>query len=157
MFQEKSVPLFVVSSFMFLAVISLPAVFVTGCGIPPSAHVYGAIMDVKGPVTATSNPIDDQNLRTGSATANSWLGLFAGGDASIATAARNGGITQIVNVDYSSKNFFGLWSSYTVIVYGYGGDNLYGRQPIPSPSPGTEQTEEKKTRKRRSRVGRMGR
>ncbi|MBM3236358.1 hypothetical protein FJZ31_08675 [Candidatus Poribacteria bacterium] len=71
--------------------------------------------EVKGPVTATANPTYS---KVGSAFCTSLLGLIATGDASIETAAKNGGITKIHHVDYESKSILGLFATYTVIVYG---------------------------------------
>ena len=40
------------------------------------------------------------------------------GDASIQTAAREAGITRIHHVDYQAKSYVGIYTIYTVIVYG---------------------------------------
>ena len=40
------------------------------------------------------------------------------GDASIQTAAREAGITRIHHVDYQMKSYVGLYTIYTIIVYG---------------------------------------
>ena len=91
----------------------------TGCGAIVASPVPGVLYtDVKGPLTATSATIDWENIRSGSAIATSTLGLVATGDASIATAARNGGIKQIYYVDYQVESFLGLFAKYTVTVYG---------------------------------------
>jgi hypothetical protein len=68
------------------------------------------------PVTATSNPIGE---KVGTATAVGFLGVFFfDADASIRTAAKNGGITKISTVDIKSSNYFGLIVSYETIVTG---------------------------------------
>ena len=56
--------------------------------------------------------------KIGTSTVTSILGLIATGDASIRAAAKDGGITKIHYVDYESKSVLGLWSPYTVVVYG---------------------------------------
>lgn len=74
-----------------------------------------AYVDVKAPVTATSNAVSS---KVGKATANGILGLAATGDASIQAAAKSAGITKIHHVDYHATSILGVVSSYTVIVYG---------------------------------------
>ncbi len=61
---------------------------------------------------------DADYSKVGKATANSYLALIATGDASIETAAKNGGITEIKYVDYSVKNILGIIGEYTTVVYG---------------------------------------
>ncbi len=56
--------------------------------------------------------------KVGQAACNSFFGLIALGDASIETAAANGGITKIKFVDYKSSNILGIIGTYTTYVYG---------------------------------------
>lgn len=87
-----------------------------GCATAMSP-VNGALYtNVKAPLTAT--PAPEQAQRVGRASVRSILGLIASGDASINTAARNGGIREIHYVDYEAQNFFGILSEFTVVVYG---------------------------------------
>jgi len=69
------------------------------------------------PVAATSNPVGN---KVGSAKSTQILGFFFdGGDMSIKTAAKNGGITKISTVDFkSSMVFLYLVRSYETIVTG---------------------------------------
>jgi hypothetical protein len=68
------------------------------------------------PVNATSNPVGD---KVGTASATGFLGvLFFGADASIQTAAKNGGITEISTVDIKQKNVLGIIITYETIVTG---------------------------------------
>ena len=68
------------------------------------------------PVTATSNPV---GTKVGTATATVYLGFLAlDQDASIQTAARNGGITKISTVDMKQGNVLGLIWTYETIVTG---------------------------------------
>lgn len=68
------------------------------------------------PVTATSNPV---GTRVGTATATGFLGiLFFNADASIRTAAKNGGITKISTVDIMQGNVLNLIVTYETIVTG---------------------------------------
>jgi len=68
------------------------------------------------PVNATSNPVGQ---KVGSATATGFFGcLFFGADASIRTAAKNGGITKISTVDIKQGNVLGIIVTYETIVTG---------------------------------------
>ena len=95
----------------------LTVAFLTGCAAHVTSPVTGVLYtDVKGPITATAS--DTATLKSGSATVTSILGLIATGDASIESAARDGGITKIHHVDYTAKSVLGLYAEYTVIVFG---------------------------------------
>ena len=68
------------------------------------------------PVTATSNPVGN---KVGTAKATGYLGiLFFNADASIRTAAKNGGITKISTVDIKQGNVLNLIVTYETIVTG---------------------------------------
>jgi hypothetical protein len=68
------------------------------------------------PVAATSNPVGS---KVGQATATGFFGvLFFNADASIRTAAKNGGITKISTVDIKQGNVLNLIVTYTTIVTG---------------------------------------
>jgi hypothetical protein len=56
--------------------------------------------------------------KEGRACANTILGLIATGDASIAAAARAGGITNVTRVDRHTTNLLGLMGEYCTIVGG---------------------------------------
>ena len=114
------------SNFIILSALLLSAVYLAGCGAHAVSPVTGLLhTDVKGPVMATSNTIED-GYASGSASATSILGLIAKGDASVETAARNGGITKIYFVNHSSENILGIFATYTTTVYGE-----RGRPPVP--------------------------
>lgn len=78
----------------------------------PAAGIYTG---VKGPVTATSNNVGS---KVGQGEASNILGLIATGDASINTAANSAGISEISHVDYETTSILGIYSSYTIYVYG---------------------------------------
>lgn len=100
---------------LLLATAIASAAALSGCAVA-SAPVTGVLYsDVTYPVNATSN---DQGPKTGEASASSILGIFATGDASIAAAARNGGITKVKTVDVNATSFLGFYVKYTVIVTG---------------------------------------
>ena len=46
------------------------------------------------------------------------MGFYAVGDASVETAAKNGGITKIHHVDYETQSILGVIADYTTVVYG---------------------------------------
>ncbi len=79
---------------------------------PATGFVYS---DVKGPLTATSNT---GGTKIGRAECASILGLVALGDASIETAARNGGITKVKTIDYETWSLLGIYAKLTVVVTG---------------------------------------
>lgn len=68
------------------------------------------------PVAATSNPVGS---KTGKQKATVFLGILAfNQDASIMSAAKNGGISKISTVDMKSGNILGLVYTYETIVTG---------------------------------------
>jgi hypothetical protein len=87
----------------------------TGCAAVASGPVTAPVtLNVKGPVgggPAATSP------RVGRSQARGIL-VYATGDASIAEAARNGGITRILHVDHETLNILGVYARYTTIVYG---------------------------------------
>lgn len=89
------------------------ALLLVGCVKSPL--VGGLYTDVKDGLAVTGNA---GSSKVGTAEAKSYLGLVALGDASIQTAAREAGITRIHHVDYQAKSYVGLYTIYTVIVYG---------------------------------------
>ncbi|MCC6726637.1 MAG: hypothetical protein IT258_19200 [Saprospiraceae bacterium] len=68
------------------------------------------------PVNATSNPVGS---KVGTAKATGYLGvLFFDQDASIRSAAKNGGITKISTVDIKYSNVLNIVITYETIVTG---------------------------------------
>ena len=68
------------------------------------------------PVSATGEQLGP---KVGEASGIIILNVFGTADASIRTAARNAGITQVTSVDLTRKmGFLGLWTTYTVTVTG---------------------------------------
>ena len=83
--------------------LALVTLFLTGCAITL-------------PVAATSNEVGS---KVGTSTATGYLGaLFFDADASIRTAAANGGITKISTVDLKTSNLFNIIITYECIVTG---------------------------------------
>lgn len=67
------------------------------------------------PVTATMGAT---GMKTGQACATSILALVATGDASIATAKANGGISTVSSVDWNVSNILGIYGEYCTVVHG---------------------------------------
>lgn len=78
----------------------------TGCASGMSPVGYALITNVDGPITATTNTAGSKK---GSSCVTNILGLIASGDASIATAKRNGGITKLATADYSSSGIYPIF------------------------------------------------
>lgn len=92
------------------------ALMMSGCMAYTQAPVMGAIYTgVKAPIVATSNTSDS---KMGRATCKSILGLVALGDCSIATAAKDGGISHVKSVDYEATSILGIYAESTTIVTG---------------------------------------
>ena len=64
------------------------------------------------PVNATSNPV---GTKVGTASATGYFGMFFDGDASIRTAAKNGGITKISTVDIKTSTMFFIITYETIV------------------------------------------
>lgn len=91
----------------------------TGCASLLGAQHGGAIYtDIRKPFAVGPGNMEGNGGKWGFATATSILGLIATGDASIDAAMAQGKITKIHHVDYRLNTVLGLFSTYTVIVYG---------------------------------------
>ncbi len=82
-----------------------------------SVDVRGNLLTkVKLPVTVGSAKAKTSKI--GVSTCVTYLGMIAQGDASIAAACANGGITEIAYVDWEADSLLGLIGNYKCIVYG---------------------------------------
>lgn len=79
--------------------------------VPPLGMIY---TDVQAPLS----PRGDVGTRRGSSQATSILGLVSIGDASVRSAAANGGIRDVKLVDYEYRNVLLVFQRYTTIAYG---------------------------------------
>lgn len=102
--------------YSLLALVACLCLVCTAGCLPPRAPVHGFVyMDVKGPVQATPNLLGN---KMGQGTCESFLGVYARGDCSIETAAREANITRITHVDHYTETILLVYSKYTVLVYG---------------------------------------
>jgi len=99
-----------------IAFTAAAAFTMSGCALTVGSPATGFLFnDSVGPGhAATPHKI----AKTGKSTCTSILGLVAQGDCSIATAAKNGGISKVATVDYDVKNILGLYATTTIIVTG---------------------------------------
>lgn len=99
-----------------LLVLIALAALTSGCAMSANAPVTGFIYTgAKGATNATSN---DVAAKTGEACATSYVGWIALGDASIAAAAKAGGITKISSVDSDNFSVVGVYAKNCTIVSG---------------------------------------
>ncbi|MEW5803077.1 MAG: TRL-like family protein [bacterium] len=92
-------------------------IFLIFGGMPIHSPVLGLVItDVKGPITVVTSTTPGP--KTGKAVATTIFGLVAYGDTGIEAAARNGGITRVMTVDYDSYNILGVYARFTTIVTG---------------------------------------
>jgi hypothetical protein len=71
--------------------------------------------------TEVRGPVDGHGAigsKEGKACAQSILGLVAQGDASIAAAAKAGGITNVTTVDHYTRNMLGVIGDFCTVVRG---------------------------------------
>ena len=85
----------------------------TSCG---GGSVTGAIYaDYTKPYQVTSNNLGS---KVGEAVNVSYVAVYAGGDASVETAAKKAGISKISHVDLKIYNILGCYTTNTYYVYG---------------------------------------
>lgn len=96
-----------------LVALSVAAVVLSSCGggIHPTGALYTEVSD---PVAVSGSA----GSRVGKATATSYLNLVATGDASVAAAKANGGISTVSSVDIERKSILGIINTYTTVVRG---------------------------------------
>lgn len=94
----------------------------TGCAIPGLYAVGSIYTSVKTPAPSTAiayyGPEAATNAKEGTGTITNILGLVSIGDASLEAAMREAGITKVHHVDQRVTNILGLFSTYTIYVYG---------------------------------------
>ncbi len=104
--------------FQFFAIL-LCCVALSGClamGNSPVGVSGYAYKHTLAPLLATDST--ERPNKVGRSTMRSIFGLYAQGDASIQTAAQNGGIAHIHHVDVETTSILGIITDVTTIVYG---------------------------------------
>lgn len=91
------------------------AAVLVSCGAVKAPVSGGIYTDVKDGLAVTANA---GSSKVGTATVTGYVGVIAIGDASIQTAAKQGGISRIHHVDYHSTSILGIINTYTIYVYG---------------------------------------
>ena len=88
----------------------------TSCATLSTPAGVGALYtDINAGEAVTSNQL---GKKVGTAKATNILGLIATGDASIETAAKQGGIKKISHIDSKKKVILGIYGTYDITVYG---------------------------------------
>ena len=100
---------------LLLALILFGALASTGCGAVFPYQPGPIYTDYQTPAMATQN---ETGNKMGEACQTNILGLVATGDASVSTAAKNGGITKVNSVDTKFKTILGIFSESCTVVSG---------------------------------------
>lgn len=99
-----------------IAAIAMIMGLCSGCAASANAPVTGGLyLGAKGATNATSN---DVGAKTGESCATSYLGIIGLGDASIAAAAKAGGVSKISSVDSDNMAILGLYAKNCTVVSG---------------------------------------
>jgi TRL-like protein family len=99
-----------------LPALALVASVSSGCYAGMGAPIPGLLFaqTKSGKLGTASTP----DVKTGTATCESILGLIATGDCSIEAAKRNGGLQNVQYTDIQVKNILGVYATYTTIAKG---------------------------------------
>lgn len=100
---------------ILLAVAAASTVLLAGCSAAPYQPGF-IFSNIDAPVAVGSGSV--ACTKKGQASATNILGLFGAGNASIAKAKENGGITTVSSVDYSFTSILSLFSTTTTKVCG---------------------------------------
>jgi len=101
---------------MKMGAVALVVAFCSGCAMSNSAPVTGfAYTSAQGATNATSNKV---GTKTGESCATSYVGVVGLGDASIAAAAKAGGVTKISSVDSNNTGIIGVYAKNCTVVSG---------------------------------------
>lgn len=99
-------------------VVSLCAVFLlcTGCAAVTTQALTGLwFSDMVSPGSISSANL---GTKSGTSSAESFLGLVARGDAGINAAATGAGLSSVSHVDYKSHSILGIYAKIETYVYG---------------------------------------
>ena len=98
-----------------LAGLTAAALSLTACQIVYSPMQGTTFNETRYGNIATA---ETSTAKEGKACGSSILGWVAQGDASIAAAKANGGITKVTSVDHYAKNILGIFGEWCTIVKG---------------------------------------
>lgn len=101
--------------FLILVAAASTAIF-AGCASTQPVGVWYTEVSLPGTVTEAKG--DVAKLKVGTSKCESLLNLVTRGDASIAAAMKNGGISEVHVVDWKAKSILGIISDYECVVYG---------------------------------------
>lgn len=104
---------------MKLALVLVSSLALSGCaGLAFAGRANGSFGIYSE--TKANDQITDETLtaKRGEACSTSILGLVTTGDASVPTAAKNGGIKKIVSVDNDFVQVLGVWAKFCTVVTG---------------------------------------
>mgnify|MGYP000185938939 FL=1 len=100
----------------YYAIVASVAFLATSCAmVGTPVGIGGLYTGVTSGEAVTSNNL---GKKVGQSSAMNILGIVATGDASITTAAKNGGIKKVSHVDSKKTSVLGIFGTYTTIVYG---------------------------------------
>ncbi len=105
---------------LLLSIVALLCI-TTLIGCMPGFYTVGTLYtSVKSPSVALAyhGPSANTASKVGKVTATNILGIVATGDVSLEAAMRSAGITKVHHVDQEVTNILGLFSTYSIIVYG---------------------------------------
>ncbi|TNF68903.1 MAG: TRL-like protein family [Gammaproteobacteria bacterium] len=101
---------------LFLLSAVSSTVLLSGCAsYLPMGQIYTGVHGA--PVSGQINP-NVAPAKEGKACSISILGLVAVGDMTVDSAAKEGGISQVASVGYTSQNILGVYGKYCTIVHG---------------------------------------
>ncbi|MFA6816740.1 MAG: TRL-like family protein [Lentisphaeria bacterium] len=100
--------------FKALLAVFAVAVMVSGCA---TTYPLGTIL-TQVTLPSMVGSYEGKATKVGKSKCTQLLALVAQGDASIAAACKQGGITKIHHVDWEVDNILGLVATYTCTVYG---------------------------------------
>jgi len=98
-----------------LIILAVLSVSISGClavATPARGILYTDVQFGDVSTSATGS------TKEGKACAESFFSLIAVGDARIATAKANAGITEVSVIDHSTKNILGIYGEYCTVVKG---------------------------------------
>jgi hypothetical protein len=99
-----------------LSAVAMLAALTGGCAMSANAPVTGGLyLSANGATAVSSNELGS---KSGKSCASSILGIVGTGDASVATAAKAGGISRVASVDSENFGILGIYATNCTVVTG---------------------------------------